>query len=241
MMRENNVGSVLVMADSGDNQLIGIFTERDLLKKIELIQKGGHWLAPVRTVMTAPVKTLEASKIHLAPKMMLQFRFRHIPIVTLGADQKERVVGIVSMRDIFKTIVLQQEKLALQDDANKDKPPSKMRVSLISKNETFSKFLEQTFASMLSAKIKKIKIDEDYGDKLLTIIFDIDSYPKEVWPNRLLALNKDPTVKLIIVAMDPSLHSPELLATIEKLGKSKKFWIFRKPLEIFDLINRLTT
>ena len=173
LMKDNNVGAVLIVSDNSDQILIGIFTERDLLKKIELIHQGNHWLSPVRTVMTSPVKTLEYSQLHAAGKIMLQHRFRHLPIVS-KEDGTERLLGIISMRDLFLHMLVEKEKQALSSQDTKG--IAKLRIFLITKNEPFSKFIEQVFHSLVSAQVRRITPDGDYGRKVAMIIFNINDF-----------------------------------------------------------------
>ena len=41
-MRDNKVGSLLVVREIKPHDLVGVFTERDLLNKIDEIQHGGY-------------------------------------------------------------------------------------------------------------------------------------------------------------------------------------------------------
>ena len=91
IMGERRVGSALVM--EGDS-LLGIFTERDVLKALgEHFDAAGH---PVSEWMTAdPVTVPPDTDAAVALKTMLDGNFRHLPVVEGG-----RVVGVVSMRDV---------------------------------------------------------------------------------------------------------------------------------------------
>ena len=85
------VGAVVV-SDFG--RMIGIFTERDLMRAVAGRVHSSE--ARVREWMTADPVTLgkDASPAEAA-RIMLENRFRHIPIV-----EDEHTVGIVSIRDV---------------------------------------------------------------------------------------------------------------------------------------------
>ena len=92
-MNDEHVGSVLVM-DGG--RLVGIFTERDVLRRVV----GGCRL-PERTavgeVMTNDVIACPPeTPIDDVAEMMRSRRIRHVPIV----DPAGRVVGLVSIGDV---------------------------------------------------------------------------------------------------------------------------------------------
>jgi CBS domain-containing protein len=91
-MWRQQTGSLLIM-EAG--RLIGIVTERDLLKTIG----EGHDPKSVslRDVMTSDVVTVDADKpVREAARIMFDKWFRHLPVV----DGDGNVVGIVSLRDL---------------------------------------------------------------------------------------------------------------------------------------------
>ena len=100
-MVENNCGSLLVMEG---NEIAGIFTERDYLRKITLQGRTSQTTA-VQEVMTSPVVVCEAkSEIDEALAMMTDRRIRHLPVVEDG-----QVVGVVSIGDLVKFKTKEQE------------------------------------------------------------------------------------------------------------------------------------
>ncbi|MFN2543671.1 MAG: CBS domain-containing protein [Actinomycetota bacterium] len=93
VMGEHHAGSALVM--EGDS-LAGIFTERDIVRALgEHFDAAGH---PVSEWMTRdPVTMPSDSAIEDALDRMLAGGFRHLPVM-----DGDRVVGLVSMRDLTK-------------------------------------------------------------------------------------------------------------------------------------------
>jgi CBS domain-containing protein len=93
MMGTRQVGSALVM--DGDT-LMGIFTERDVLRAVGSDFDAEHHA--VSEFMTRDPHTAPADEdVHDALAAMLAFGFRHLPVLEGTA-----VVGIVSMRDLTK-------------------------------------------------------------------------------------------------------------------------------------------
>lgn len=97
LMNDHHTGCVLVVEDG---RLVGIFTERDLLR---IVQEDADTSAiPVGQAMTAEPDALRPeNKLALALNKMSEGGFRHIPLV----DGRGRPVGIVAMRDIVRFIV----------------------------------------------------------------------------------------------------------------------------------------
>jgi CBS domain-containing protein len=95
LMVERKVGCVLV-ADGA--KLLGIFSERDALRKIG-DQAGQLSARPVSEFMTPKPETLMAdAKIAFAVQRMDLGGFRHLPIVDRGGA----LIGVISARDILR-------------------------------------------------------------------------------------------------------------------------------------------
>ncbi|MCE4624374.1 MAG: CBS domain-containing protein [Desulfurococcales archaeon] len=93
-MAELSIGALPVVDESG--RLVGIFTERDLLKRV--VAKG---LDPRETrieeVMTPnPVTVSPDDTVEEALRIMKKIKARHLPVV----DREGKLVGIVSIKDI---------------------------------------------------------------------------------------------------------------------------------------------
>lgn len=93
LMNEHRTGSVLVMSGG---RLVGIFTERDVLRRIVAGRRSPE-TTPVREVMTGDVICCgpEASMDEIADLMRLH-RIRHVPVI----DADGAIAGLVSIGDI---------------------------------------------------------------------------------------------------------------------------------------------
>ncbi len=101
VMREGNTGAVLV---TRDEKIVGIFTERDYAREGEVKGRSAKetMVADVMTsqmVLIQPETTLEESA-HL----MRKYHVRHLPVV-----EKERVIGMVSVRGLAEALLEQQQ------------------------------------------------------------------------------------------------------------------------------------
>ncbi len=103
LMAEKDVGALIVM--DGD-QLTGIFSERDYARKIALQGKSSR-TTPVWSVMTDEVvcvsSDLAADK---CMAIMTDKRIRHLPVLDDG-----QLVGIISIGDVVKSIMAEQQVL----------------------------------------------------------------------------------------------------------------------------------
>jgi CBS domain-containing protein len=90
-MREARVGCMLIVDDDG--YLLGIFTERDLLLRLESADLSRN----IRPYMTPDPETLRpGDPIAYALNLMSVGGFRHVPL--MGEDG--RPLGVVSVKDV---------------------------------------------------------------------------------------------------------------------------------------------
>jgi CBS domain-containing protein len=91
-MRQGSIDCLLVM--DGDD-LVGIFTDRDAILKLEGTDASGR---TIRDVMTPdPVVLRRGDPVAVAINKMAVGGFRHVPIV-----DGSRPIGVVSARDVFR-------------------------------------------------------------------------------------------------------------------------------------------
>ena len=103
LMAEKEVGALLVM---DEDRLVGIVTERDYARKVILEGKSSKD-SSVAEVMTNQVLCVELERtVDECMALMTDKRARHLPVV----DDK-RVVGIVSIGDLVKAMISEQQVL----------------------------------------------------------------------------------------------------------------------------------
>ena len=99
-MAEHRVGALMVM--SGET-LVGIVSERDYARKVILLGRASHD-TPVRTIMSSPVITVTPEDtVNHCMQLMTDHHVRHLPAIERG-----RVVGMVSIGDLVKTVIAEQ-------------------------------------------------------------------------------------------------------------------------------------
>lgn len=101
LMAEKNIGAVLVLEES---ELVGIFSERDYARKVILKGKTPYE-TKVKEIMTPEVVGLRADQtVDHCMALMTKHHFRHIPIL-----EGEKLIGIISIGDVVKSIIADQE------------------------------------------------------------------------------------------------------------------------------------
>ena len=109
LMAARHIGAVLIMDGP---RLAGIFTERDLMARV--VSPG---LDPAATrlaqVMTRDPDTIDGDASALdALQMMRRSGYRHLPVA-----RGDRIVGIISVRDLYGTVIAELEEDLRDRDA----------------------------------------------------------------------------------------------------------------------------
>ena len=101
MMADHHVGALLVMRGA---ELAGIVSERDYARKVVLLGRASAE-TPVWQIMSSPVVTVSLDhSVQDCMRLMTERRIRHLPVV-----ENRRVVGMVSIGDLVKAVIEDQQ------------------------------------------------------------------------------------------------------------------------------------
>lgn len=105
-MAEHGIGALVVMEN---DDVVGIVTERDYSRKVILMNRSSS-NTPVRDIMTGNVIYVRPSDNNEGcMALMTEKRLRHLPVMEDG-----RLVGMVSIGDLVKDIIQEQEFIITQ-------------------------------------------------------------------------------------------------------------------------------
>lgn len=106
LLAEKNVGALLVLQEG---ELVGIISERDYARKVALRGKASV-KTPVKEIMTENVVTVSPqTTVEEAMALMTDKRIRHLPVV-----EEDKLVGVISIGDLVKSIIAKQEVMINQ-------------------------------------------------------------------------------------------------------------------------------
>lgn len=102
LMAEKNIGALLVIDPAG--KLVGIVSERDFARKMYQMDK------PVREVLVADIMTRQVAYVRPEQTnqdcmaLITDKHVRHLPVI-----EHERVIGLLSIGDLVKDTIAEQE------------------------------------------------------------------------------------------------------------------------------------
>ncbi len=121
LMNRHEIGCLIVV---GQGQVMGIMTERDLLKKVVELGKNSektkvHDIMSKRLVVGTP-----RMEIPDVVRLMLQKKIKKLPIVTEG-----KIIGLVTLTDIARTTRIEPQMIGVIKELRKNGwlPPKHMK------------------------------------------------------------------------------------------------------------------
>lgn len=106
LMAQKDVGALIVMERG---HIVGIISERDYARKV-ILQGRSSEDVPVRDIMTAEVVKVEpGASVEECMALVTQRRIRHLPVC-----EGERLIGVVSIGDLVKEVIADQEQTIRQ-------------------------------------------------------------------------------------------------------------------------------
>jgi CBS domain-containing protein len=102
LMAAKNIGAVVVTDDHG--KIAGVFSERDYARKM-LDEGQNARTTKVKEIMTTLVVSVNRdTRINECMALMTEKRIRHLPVL-----EGDKLVGVVSIGDVVKSYIMEQE------------------------------------------------------------------------------------------------------------------------------------
>lgn len=243
LLREHGVGALVVLSDDGRDEICGIFTERDFVRHLELIQRGGFWDTPVRTVMTANVIRVTLDEIESAPKLMAEHNIRHIPVVTREEGKragKERLVGVLSMRDVFRGVMEEHGfdlRKALAGPAAPKKRTKKI-MGVFSADPAMHELVDKGAKLTKNILMKAAPLQTDFEnlrelfERFDTLFVDLDGLDPVALARLLVVAKAIGRDDVLFLAFSPARLTQAAKNELHRIGDKKRVHLFSKPINL---------
>lgn len=226
IMIDQKVSSVLVL-DSQDI-VVGILTERDIVRKFTLVEISDKLNRPVSSIMTRGLEFVSLDNIYdQIIKLHLEKRIRHFPILNGKTAKKENIIGIMSITDFLRQHIINAPKN--HTDIPSQQQVVKLTLGILAKIQS-----KETYRKVFSDLGFDVKVLEDFNDFYKNInsdqppplLFDMDGYNQ----NELKSLI--PMVRKYKGNTVFATSQPQIVALFRKNISSKNHSIALKPLDI---------
>lgn len=240
-MAKAGVGALMVIDATG--RLEAIFTERDLARLWAELDKPAFLDTPVGTLATRPVFSMTLADLSQAPREMVARRIRHIPIV----DVDQKVVGIVSMRDV----------LGAQLHAHPQRPPAPDTSHLprctlhmltptgqlgdLAKRYAPGNWDQRAWFTVDSV-LKLPELQTPPSLKHTAFLLDLDGSSDGQWRElvkrfiKLLGTAEQPA---IFIVSSPNVFAEKDRASLRNVAERAKWFFYQRPLPVVTLAHDL--
>lgn len=239
LLREHGVGALVVLSDDAKEEICGIFTERDFVRHLELIQRGAFWDTPVRTVMTANVIKVTLDEIETAPRLMAEHNIRHVPVVK-REQGKERLVGVLSMRDVFRG-VMQEHGFDLRKAMAAQAPPRKRAkkiMGVFSADPAMHELVDKGAKLTKNILMKAAPLHTDFEnlrelfERFDTLFVDLDGLDPVALARLLVVAKAIGRDDVLFLAFSPAQLSQAAKNELHRIGDRKRVHLFSKPINL---------
>ena len=232
-MRDHDVGSLLIVSYTDPHHLVGIFTERDLLKWIDELQLGGHWDKPVAHLMSKNVETITVDDLDQAAEIMLKGKFRHLPVTTL-IQGRQRILGVLSMRDLFLEQVHSGKRGPVSVKNEK-------KFALFLTSDLSSRDLDKVFTFGGKLEIQRHEFISGLTPESVSngrlLLMDLDGVEPTIWATFLQKLKGTKNHPPAVIIFDPRLHPEQHVQLLRSLAAPGSFEVFSKPFNVIAFMS----
>jgi CBS domain-containing protein len=232
-MIDHKISSVLVEDDK--ENIIGIITERDIVRKFTLLDVEDKLDRTVSTIMSRPVEFVQVKDVHKQIiKLHLEKRIRHFPVLSAKEARKENLIGIVSITDIARHYMIQETSRASNIDSSSSgglerASVSKPRVGVLASNRSMVNTYIEIFKGLgflvqEVTDIHKFAVSADATQRAL--VLDLDGYSDQQ-VHEILPVAVKSNVFLLLTTSKPG-----LLPVFKRYLNASHQEIAMKPLDM---------
>ncbi|MCX6123984.1 MAG: CBS domain-containing protein [Proteobacteria bacterium] len=228
LMIESNISSVLVV-DATTN-VVGILTERDIVRKFTLLDVADKLTRKVSMLMTRPVSFVHVKTLRKdITKLHMDHKIRHFPVLNGSDPKKANVLGIVSITDLARQALLAPMGDSKSDLEGAVADEKRLKVGVMSSHHGMSSAYIDLFKGMgiLSLEVKdihKFLTGEDADHQAL--LLDLDGYTDHQQHDLIPIAVKSKGFLILTTS------NPNLISIFKKYLNKDRQEIAMKPLDM---------
>jgi len=173
----SKVSSVLITDHA--NMVVGILTERDIVRKFTLIDVKDKLTKSVSSIMGRGVKFVSPESIvEDVINLHLEFGMRHFPVSKKSNPELSEVEGIISMSDILRSFLKDRAKNTIEER----KIETPIRVALLAKSDSTVQSHISSFSGFPIAFMRVRDLPSfvrDNGSEKYQILVDFDGFTQK--------------------------------------------------------------
>lgn len=231
LMAKQEISSVLVT--NAEDLVVGILTEKDIVRKITLLDVADKLERGVGTIMTRPIhfvhiENLNKEIIHLH----LQHRTRHFPVLSAEPPLRKNVIGIISVTDFLRQFILPTSEKS-SHAAFLPKP----LLGILTATEKlaqsyFPTFTQLGFQTEFIGDFHKAYTKYAEAKKFPPILFDLDGFREEDL-KQLIPVTRKYRGPLVLTTSNPAfsrsysqhIHSEQQIIALKPLDMAYLHWL----------------
>jgi CBS domain-containing protein len=178
-MNEKTISCVLLASANG--RVAGILTERDVIRRLTLLDIADKLERPVITIATRDVLFADVDNLHESVvRLHFEKNVRHFPVLRGDEPLLDNVVGVVTVTDIIRHY-LRLELASEAKTAAEREAPAPRPLSVICQSPKQMELYQRSFGAVGFAPTwidDPDKFFRDHPEGELPLVFDFDGYPK---------------------------------------------------------------
>jgi len=233
LMNEEKISSLLIHNDK--NRITGILTERDILRKIVLLDIDDKLERGVGLVATREVYFADHDHLHESVvRLHFEKKIRHFPVLQGKDPILENVIGMVTVTDIIRHYLHLEYK---NGKVSNRRDPNLRPLAVICKHPSQLALYEEPFSKFKFDVTRVVDPDQFFREHAsgdIPLIFDLDGYAQKDLSG-LIVLTKKYRGHLIM-----SVSNPAVVSLFRKYMDKDRQTIAHKPLDVDYLVWLLT-
>jgi CBS domain-containing protein len=231
LMAKNEISSVLVT--NAEDLVVGILTEKDIVRKITLLEVADKLERGVGTIMTRPIHFVHIENLNKEIiQLHLQHRVRHFPVLSAEPPVMQNVIGIVSVTDFLRQFILPTGA-----KSNQEKLLPKPLLGIMTGSEKlaqgyFPTFTKLGFQTEYIGDFHKAYTKYSETKKFPPILFDLDGFREEQL-KQLIPVTRKYRGPLILTTSNPAfsriyskhIHSDQQIIALKPLDVTYLHWL----------------